>query len=231
MAKKSSRGRKKSKQSDRPSLTTEDTEALLNYGNEDSPSNKPHPPANKPHPLKLTMVPTLSIMSMDVDYGTLPATLKSGSTIFEESADSAPAPVKRGGSSKRGRGGRKQTTRKKSTVKLEESLDLELPTSPKTDQSVPDDQSDATSELSSKVSSTASQSGRGRKGRGKAKPVSKSKPKKEGLSFTISIRRCAVIPTLFTYLEKKDRWNVLIGMLICTHVHMSYLLCIIMIIL
>ncbi len=133
------------------------------------------------------MNPTLSLMSMEVDYGTLPATLKLEPTILEENnTDSAPAKVpkvKRGASSKRGRGGRKQTTtRKKSkdSFELEESPDLEIGASPKTDQSdekLLDDQSDCTSELSSK-GSTASESGWGKKGRSKAKPP--SKPKKEG---------------------------------------------------
>ncbi len=156
------------KQSDHPKLDTEDTEALLNFGREDS---GPKDECKDPPPS--TMAATLSVATMDID-STLPATLKLDATITEENTDPAPKglKVKRGGSSKRGRGGRRQTSKSKTKASVVESHDLldESPdltvvaTSP--DGKALDGQSDSISEQSSKES----QSGRGR---GRAKKEGK----------------------------------------------------------
>ncbi len=170
-AKKGTRGRKPNKQSDHPKLDTEDTEVLLNFGREDS---GPKDECKDPPPS--TMAATLSVATMDVD-STLPATLKLDATI---TADPAPKglKVKRGGSSKRGRGGRRQTSKSKTKASVVESHDLldESPdltvvaTSP--DGKALNGQSDSISEQSSKES-TSSQSGRVKRGRGRAKKEGK----------------------------------------------------------
>ncbi len=65
------------------------------------------------------------VATMDVD-NTLPATLKLDATITEDNIDPPPKSlkVKRGGSSKRGRGGRRQTSRSKTKASVVESHDL-----------------------------------------------------------------------------------------------------------
>ena len=169
-AKKGTRGRKPIKQSEPPEL---DTEALLNFGREDS-----GPKVECKDPPPSIMAATLSV-AMDVD-STLPATLKLDTTITEDNIDPPPKglKVKRGGSSKRGRGGRRQTLRSKTKASvvesndlLEESPDLTVVVTTPEDKAL-DDQSDSISEQSSKES-TSSQSGRGKRGRGRAKKEGK----------------------------------------------------------
>ena len=176
-AKKGTRGRKKV---DRAKPISLETEQLLEFGRESSGTEKP------------TVAPTISVADMEVD-STLPPTLKLEATLAEDTADTK---VKRGASTRRGRGrgGRKASSRsmikeEQSDLK-EESPDLPILTSPK--DITKDGQSDSTSGR------------RGRKKVSRAKPVSQeaeldresSETEKPTVAPTISVADMEVDSTL-----------------------------------